>query len=250
MTAPNLVAFHGFMGVGADFEPFAEACGLDMAAPDLIGHGVFQSDDSRQYTLDAQLEHWFGRIPKGSVLIGYSMGGRLALQFACRYPNHLTGLVLIGATPGIADPDERKNRQKWDTTQADRIRELGVEGFYNAWQQLPIIATQHRIEADGRAKMKASRLAQSIEGLANSMTHFGTGTMPDCWAALPNLTVPILLMVGEEDRKYRTLASQMMTRFPDGFAECEVILGAGHCAHLEATQESVAVLKRWLQQFL
>lgn len=238
------------MGVGADFDPFAEACGLDMAAPDLIGHGVFQSDDSRQYSLDAQLEYWIERIPEGSILLGYSMGGRLAMQLACRYPDHLRGLVLIGATPGIADLDERKKRQQWDTSQADRIRELGVEGFYNAWQQLPIIATQQRIEADGRAKMKASRLAQSIEGLQNSMIHFGTGTMPDCWDELSTLRLPILLIVGEEDSKYRTLASQMLIRFPDGVAECEVIKGAGHCAHLESMQESAAVLNRWLKQFV
>ena len=250
MTVPSIVAFHGFMGVGADFEPFVNACGLDITAPDLIGHGTFQCADGAQYSLDAQLEYWIGRIPKGSILIGYSMGGRLALQFAGRYPEHLSGLVLIGSTPGISDPDQRVNRQKWDKAQAGRIRTLGVEGFYNEWQKLPIIATQQRIESNIGHQMKIRRLAQSIEGLSNSMTHFGTGTMPDCWDELPNLKSPILLMVGEEDSKYRALARQMMTRFPDGLAEYEVILGAGHCAHLEAIQESATVLKRWLQLFL
>ena len=102
------------MGVGEDFEPFEKACGVHFETPDLVGHGTFQCDDPTQYSLDAQLEYWFARIPKGSILIGYSMGGRLALQFACRYPQHLSGLVLIGSTPGIADPDERLKRQKWD----------------------------------------------------------------------------------------------------------------------------------------
>ncbi len=246
MAVSDIVALHGFMGVGADFEPFTEACGLDMGTPDLIGHGAFQCADPTEYSLDAQLEHWFARIPTGSILMGYSMGGRLALQFACRYPQHLSGLVLIGATPGIKEPEQRVKRQQWDQLQADRIRELGVEGFYNAWQQLPIIATQQRIESSIRHQMKINRFAQSIEGLTNSMIHFGTGTMRDCWDELSNLRLPILLMTGEEDSKYRTLASQMLARLPDGFAELQVILGAGHCAHLEKMTDSAAVLKQWL----
>ena len=176
------------------------------------------------------------------------MGGRLALQFACRYPEHLSGLVLIGATPGIEDLDERVKRQKWDGSQVDRIRELGVEGFYNEWQRLPIIATQQRIDLAIQTKMKANRLTQSIEGLANSMTHFGTGTMPDCWDALPNLTVPTLLMVGEEDAKYRGLASQMIERLSEERTEYVVISGVGHCVHLESMSESSRVLKQWLKR--
>ena len=234
------------MGVGADFEPFAKACGLELETPDLIGHGRFQCADPTQYSLDAQLEYWIERIARGSILIGYSMGGRLALQLACRYPQHLRGLVLIGATPGISDSKERVKRQRWDHSQAERIRKLGVEGFYNEWQQLPIIATQQRIESNIRHQMKASRVAQSIEGLSNSMIHFGTGTMPDCWDELPDFTVPTLLMVGEEDGKYRGLARRMMARLPDGLVEYSVIPSAGHCAHLEALQESAIALRRWL----
>ena len=65
------------------------------------------------------------------------------------------------------------------------------------------------------------------------MTHFGTGTMPDCWDALPNLTVPTLLMVGEADPKYRGIASQMMDRLSEDSVEYAVISGVGHCAHVE-----------------
>ena len=122
---------------------------------------------------------------------GWAFGAPLA----CRYPDHLSGLSTHWCLQRIEDLDERVKRQKWDGSQVDRIRELGVEGFYNEWQRLPIIATQQRIDLAIQTKMKANRLTQSIEGLANSMTHFGTGTMPDCWDALPNLTVPTLLMV-------------------------------------------------------
>ena len=75
LAEPSIVAFHGFMGVGEDFEPLQMLVVFE--TPDLIGHGSFQCDDPTQYSLDVQLEYWFGRIPKGNVLIGYSMGGRL-----------------------------------------------------------------------------------------------------------------------------------------------------------------------------
>ena len=247
MSTRYIVAFHGFMGVGADFTPFTRACGLDIQAPDLIGHGAFQCTDPSQYRLESQIAYWFDRIPKDSVLIGYSMGGRLALQFACRYPKHLSGLVLIGATPGLQDESARRNRQTWDHKTAGRIRKLGVEGFYDEWQKMAIIATQQQINNDIKFDMKAHRLTQSVEGLANSMTHFGTGTMPDCWDALSGLTLPTLLMVGENDVKYRGIARKMLARLPAETSECAIILGCGHCAHLEQISESAGVLKKWLK---
>ena len=248
MALPQLIAFHGFMGVGRDFEPFEKACGRTFWSPDLIGHGAFQCMDSSQYGLDAQLEYWSNRIPDGSVLIGYSMGGRLALQFACRYPNKLAGLVLIGATPGIQEEKARIQRQHWDRIQANRIVEMGVETFYNEWQKMPIIATQQNISPSIQAEMKSARLAQSIEGLSQSMLHFGTGTMQACWDALQDLQVPTLLMVGEHDLKYREIAFQMLGRIPKNKSSLAIISKTGHCAHLESLEECSRILVRWLSE--
>ena len=124
-----MVAFHGFMGVGADFNPLADRLGMSMYTPDLIGHGAFQSGNPLDYTLETQLSYWAASLPNRFTLIGYSMGGRLALQFALRYPERLSGLVLIGATPGIVDPKERAKRVLWDRKQAQSIRTLGVKRF-------------------------------------------------------------------------------------------------------------------------
>ena len=241
-----MVAFHGFMGVGVDFTPLAERLGMSMYAPDLIGHGTFQSDNPLDYTLERQLSYWAERLPDRFTLVGYSMGGRLALQFALRYPKRLKRLVLIGATPGILEPVERSNRGFWDRSQAERIRELGIEGFYNEWQELPIIATQEGIAPDIRTTMKQNRLAQSIEGLANSMIHFGTGTMPSCWDLLPTLSVPTVLMVGTLDIKYRDIATRMLEYIPAGVATCVLVSNVGHCAHLEGLTEATEHLREWL----
>ena len=70
------------MGVGEDFAPFADACGLDFETPDLIGHGSFQCDDPTQYSLDVQLEYWFGRIPKEAC----SSAIRWVVVWRCNLP--------------------------------------------------------------------------------------------------------------------------------------------------------------------
>ena len=79
------------------------------------------------------------------------------------------------------------------------------------------------------------------------MTYFGTGTMPDCWDALSALKLPTLLMVGENDVKYRDITRQMLARLPEETVDCAIILGSGHCAHLEQISESAVVLKKWLK---
>ena len=242
----QIVAFHGFMGVGSDFTPLAERLGVSIYAPDLIGHGVFQSDNPLGYTLETQLLYWAERLPNRFTLVGYSMGGRLALQFALRYPERVERLVLIGATPGIVDPIDRSKRVMWDRDQAELIRTLGVKLFYEKWQQLPIIATQGAIEPTIREVMTANRLTQSVEGLALSMEQFGTGAMPHCWDLLQTLSVPTLLMVGESDVKYRQITQSMMQRMPVDMAEHVMVSNVGHCAHLEGIDRATVHLHKWL----
>ena len=80
-----IVALHGFMGSGEDFSPLRECLSIPLKAPDLVGHGSHLSTNPKDFELEQQLLYWSTRIPQGAVLLGYSMGGRLALQFALQY---------------------------------------------------------------------------------------------------------------------------------------------------------------------
>jgi 2-succinyl-6-hydroxy-2,4-cyclohexadiene-1-carboxylate synthase len=246
MKVSQIVAFHGFMGVGADFIPLVERLGMSVYTPDLIGHGTFQSDNPLDYTLDTQLSYWAEHLPDRCTLVGYSMGGRLALQLALRYPKRIERLVLIGATPGLVDPKKRTQRVLWDREQAQSIRSLGVKRFYEEWQKIPIIATQQTIEFGIREAMMANRMTQSVEGLALSMEYFGTGVMPHCWDILHTLSVPTLLMVGERDLKYREIAESMIEQLVEGPVDQVVIPKVGHCAHLEGLDKATEHLRHWL----
>ena len=242
-----MVAWHGFLGTGEDLHPLRESLSLPIQTPDLVGHGTHSSSDFNDFTLEHQLNYWSDRIPPKSILLGYSMGGRLALQFALRYPERLSGLILIGATPGIQEPYERQLRQDWDRQQATKIRNEGMQSFYQYWQTLSIIETQSSIPTDVRMPMNTRRDAQDPEQAALSISLFGTGTMPHCWDILHTLSVPTLVMVGELDQKYREIASKMKDIVPELITET-TISGAGHCVHLERQSASAHTISAWLSK--
>lgn len=231
-----LVALHGFTGSGRDFEALVPQLSAGVMAPDLPGHmGVPPA------TM-AEAVRRLRPLVSGRVLLGYSMGGRAALQVAC--VESVRALVLIGATPGIADPSQRAARRAADASLAARMDSIGLEAFLAEWSRKPIIATQERIDPRWREPMAERKRQHRIVGLAGSLRGMGTGSMPPVWDRLP--AVPALLVVGEEDRKFTAIAQAMAARMPR--AEVCVIPGAGHCAHLESPEHFGAALDGFLRR--
>ena len=247
-----LLALHGFTGDGLDFEALAEHLpGRSIVAPDLLGHGDSSAPPEPQlYALEEQREQVCA-IAKAvgierPVLLGYSMGGRLALEIACGGGLELAALALVGATPGLEDAEERAQRRRRDDELAEEVLEGGAEAFLARWQRVPIIATQARAPSPWRERMLARRQARSAEGLAASLRGGGAGSMRPRWDALERIRCPALLITGEEDSKFERIARRMLTRLPA--AEHVTIEGAGHAAHMErpaaAARELAASLER------
>jgi 2-succinyl-6-hydroxy-2,4-cyclohexadiene-1-carboxylate synthase len=220
----DLVLLHGFTQTGRSWAPLVtELQGRYRCfAPDLPGHG--DASERRPATFDAVAAYLAALTPERFVLCGYSMGGRLALDFAVRHPERVERLVVIGASPGIADDAERAERRRADLALADRIEVVGLEAFVEEWSAQPLFATQPR----GVAELaREDRLRSTAPGLAAALRGMGTGVMTPLHDRLPEAT----WVVGEHDEKFRALA-------PEGAV---VVPGAGHAAHLEAP-EAVAAL--------
>ena len=249
-----IVALHGFTGSGEDFGPLAPLLEREFLAPDLPGHGGAQASMSAaSYSMEravgglAELLDRRAAAPAvfmRPVLLGYSMGGRIALSFAAAFPERLAALVLVGASPGLADEEARAARRAADSALADRIEAEGVLAFAERWAKHPIIASQARITQPYLREMRRRRLGNRPWGLANSLRGVGTGAMPSVWGALPDLRVPTLLLTGEEDLKFRGIAREMRALMPE--ARHEVIPGAGHCAHLERPEATAAAIQTFL----
>ena len=250
-TGPPLVLMHGFTGSAGTWSGLTAALAADytVIAPDLVGHG--RSD------APAQVERY--RMPRaaadlvalvrhlghdGAAWLGYSLGGRTALQVVADHPGAVDALILEGASPGIADAEERAARVRSDEAMAERIERDGVEAFVDTWEQVPLFASQLALPAETRAAIRATRTANTATGLANSLRGMGAGAQEPVLDRLATIDVPTLLIAGELDTKYVGIARDMARTMPD--ATMHAIEGAGHAAHLERPE----AFQRPLLEFL
>ncbi len=187
-------------------------------APDL-GAGPWEAELGRLEAL----------APAQCVLAGYSMGGRLALALALRRPERVRALVLVSASPGLAGPEDRAARRAADERLAARIEAIGVEAFAREWAAQPLFEGQPEAVA---ALAHEDRLRRSAADHAAQLRGLGTGVMPPLWARLGELAMPVTLVVGARDARFRAVAERMAERLAD--AAIVVVPGAGHAVALEA----------------
>ncbi len=131
---------------------------------------------------------------------------------------------------------------------ANRLLGSGVRGFLRYWQQMPLIKSQQRIRSDWHKQMQANRLQHSAKGLAASLVEFGQGNYPNLWPQLYKLQCPTLLITGEQDDKYCTLAKRMEKYLPN--AQWNFVPDTGHAPHLEAPEQTALLIKRFSDTFL
>ena len=236
--APPVVLLHGFTHTGRSWDPVVAALGESYTAiaPDIRGHGA--ASDSEPVTLEAVIADIGALAPERFTLAGYSMGGRIALHVALAIGARVQRLVLIGASPGLADPGERERRRAADDALADELERSTIEEFARRWAQTPVLGGQPPAVA---AATHADRLCSTPAGLARALRGLGTGALPPLWDRLGELAMPVTLLVGERDRKFQALASQMATAIPD--AQVDVVGGAGHAVHLEAPGLVASVIR-------
>jgi 2-succinyl-6-hydroxy-2,4-cyclohexadiene-1-carboxylate synthase len=236
----ELVLLHGFTQTGRSWQPIAHALAgrYRAVAPDLPGHGDFAW---RRPASFAACDAYLRAVADGRpvTLVGYSMGGRIALHAALSFGEVVERLVLIGASPGIADAGERAARAAEDAALADRIEAIGVEAFVREWGAQALFDGMPRGVAE---LVEEDRLRNTASGLAAALRGLGTGVMPPLWDRLVELTMPVELVVGERDEKFRGIAERMASSLPD--ARVVVVEGAGHAVHLEAPDAVVELLGR------
>jgi 2-succinyl-6-hydroxy-2,4-cyclohexadiene-1-carboxylate synthase len=164
-------------------------------------------------------------------LLGYSLGGRVALHVALAAAERVSKLVLESASPGIADPVERAARVASDNALAEQIEQRGIEWFVDYWEDIPLFRSQRMLPPEVFAAQRERRLMNRAQGLAHSLRGMGAGQQEPLWERLGVLTMPTLLLTGEHDTKYEALAQEMQQAIPG--AEQQVVHRAGHTTHLE-----------------
>lgn len=237
-VGPPILLLHGFTGDTSTMAVLADrlVATYRVISVDLIGHGRSPApDDVADYSVDAMADDVASVIDEhatGSAhVVGYSMGGRVALTLACRHPDRVAALTLIGASPGIASAAERAARRGSDEGLVDLIEGEGLAAFVDRWMANPLFASQARLGPDFLAAARVQRLANDPAGLVRSIRGGGTGSMAPLHGELAGCDVPTTMIVGELDAKFRAIAAEMNEALP--VSTIVTVPGAGHAAHLE-----------------
>ncbi len=223
MSEWPVVLVHGFTQTGTSWAPVSSLVSASVLTPDVPESADF-------VTVAHALDEG------AATYVGYSQGGRLCLQLALDRPEVVQRLVLISASPGIADDAARASRRAADERLAQEIERDGVDAFLARWLAQPLFAT---LPPD-RAGLDERRAHNTVGGLTTQLRVLGQGAQPSNWERLGELMMPVLLIVGGLDRKYVDIAERMAECIAD--ARVEVIDGAGHACHLEQPERVAHLL--------
>ncbi len=246
-----VVFLHGFTGSVDDWSDLIK--GLeDLWEPisfNLAGHGTSDHPaDISEYTIDAEIDRLLRSVNSRKiekfVLVGYSMGGRIALSFACRYPDRLRGLILESTTAGIEDEEDRRLRIESDEELARFIESNDIEVFVDRWMSLPLFASQNKMPVDKLMELRTRKRRNSRTALAGSLRAAGTGRMKPLWEHISKLTMPVVLITGSLDTKFTEINKKMASMIPD----CQHIIidNTGHTVHFEKPDLYQQVIKDFI----
>lgn len=243
----TVIALHGFTGTGLDWVPLFGASDRPWLwiCPDLPGHGQTLCPLMADYFRLDRIVSFIEALRQENrnqpvYLIGYSMGGRIALHYL-RHRGPLPTCV-IGAHPGIESPGARLERARLDDSRIPRG--TSIEAFCEAWEQLPLIAPQRRLREPLRGEVSRRRRSQNVAGLRMALRTLSPGRIPPLWNALPDMA-PFVFVHGEQDPAYAEVAKRIQSAQPS--CTCIEVPGAGHAVHLECPTALAELLAAWIR---
>ena len=241
---------HGFLGSADDWSEVMTLLGERYwcVAVDLPGHGkTVVKGPEEGYRIEncgTGLVRFLDSRGIGKCnIIAYSMGGRLALFMAVKFPNRFERIILESTSPGLKTEQERRERQEHDTMLAERLEGSSLEQFLNEWYDQPLFAT---LKQDKKrfAKLLTNRTSNNKSGLAISLRMMGVGVQPSLWDELHKIQARLLLIVGEKDDKFKRVAAEMAPMCPRALVR--IVEGAGHNVHWEKTEQYARLVKDFL----
>ena len=224
----------GFMQRGDAWRPVAEL--LPERYPStMLDHG--------EHSFEGRLREIEGS--GASVLVGYSLGGRLALRAALRSPESYRALVLVGTTAGIEEGPLRVARAEADEKLASWIEAMPMEDIVGLWERQPLFADQPDALVEAQ---RPGRLSQDPRSLALLLRTAGQGTLEPVWHELRSLELPLLAIAGARDDGYSRAAKRIASAAPNGRAA--IVENAGHAPHLQRPDEVADLVTEFLDAAL
>ena len=246
-----LVLLHGFTGSSASWTGLAGEFGsYRLIMPDLTGHGKTEAPETAdRYAMKEQvadLDALFIRLGLDHFsLLGYSMGGRIAIGYAAAHPEKIRRLILESTSPGLRTQEERRLRRESDEKLAAFIEREGIRAFTDRWENIPLFASQKQLPETVRERVRSGRLGNDPAGLAGSLRGVGTGYQPSYWDTLEQFGMPVTLITGELDEKYVNIAGDMARLLPE--VDHVTVPDAGHTVHVENPARFATIVRKALK---
>lgn len=247
---PSQVTFvflHGFLGSKRDFKKIVADFPEQYLVLDLLGFGENRDQNIKpdrfiQKNQVEDLEAIFSKLSLINInLVGYSMGGRLAIAYALKYPKRINSLFLESTTAGISDPKQRLNRQHHDQELAQAVLDQGMNEFIKKWENLPLFSSQQTVSENDFTFMHQQRLAQNPNNVAQSLIKMGTGKQPNHWPSVAQLSnLPVTIIVGSNDAKFIKIGHRLHDLIAG--STFTVVHDAGHNVHFEVPSEYKKIL--------
>ncbi len=238
---------HGFTGSADGWNHLEPLLGdfFTVTAVDLPGHRgspLPKAKGAQGYweTVDAV----GAMIDEPQVIVGYSLGARIALGVALRFPSKVSRLIVESGTAGIRQRHARQQRRLADAALADQIITQGVDAFVQQWEQLPLFSGVRQLPDEIQTQQRVRRRSHSADGLAGALACLGQGAQPDCWPLLPRARIPALLVCGSGDLKYAAIAQKMSEELPMGWRVS--LQNCSHVPHLEQPEIYAAEVRSFV----
>ena len=237
-----LLALHGFTGSPRSWDFLPHQPTVRRFVPALVGHsGSAAGPDVVDFEAEVDRLARLSAEANPLHVVGYSLGARLALGLAIRHPSRVARLTLISGHPGLDSDSERAARRAADERWCELLLTRGLCAFVDAWQAQPLWASQARLDEALRNRKRSERLSHDPRGLSRSLRVTGLAEMPNYRQALAQLQVPLTLIAGNLDAKFRNLAEQMADTV--AHAELVIVDGAGHDLLLERPEFITEVVR-------
>ena len=220
-----LTFLHGFLGAPTDWDAL-NLPGKKITLPGHLGKEV-------------NLELLEQDISDQSTLVGYSLGGRLAMHFALKFPKKINRLIILSAHPGIDKNDKTAicKRQAQDHAWANLLQEQGIDIFLNQWYQQPLFSTLD-------LSLLKRRQEHDPQSLSHILINWSPAILPSLWESLYLLRSKLVFLFGEHDITYHKVAKRLRRDF-----DVYMIPNAGHAIHLENPADCARKIQTLIGEF-
>jgi len=237
----TLVLIHGFLGTHHDFTPLITQLKAThtILSIDLPGHGQSIGLDDTCYSYNNTAEKISQILNQENIqnatLLGYSMGGRIALQVALkvaqRNPKRIKKLILESTHFGLTET-EKEARREWENQIIQNIKENSLSEFLDQWYSQPLFGDIK--EHHSYPNLLKNRLKQNKNELIKAFQGLSICNQPNFYPELVNFPCPIHYIVGEKDRKYKEIALKIKKEDHPQI-QCDIIPNVSHNTHIENT---------------